>query len=64
MRMGSYGLIVVGVILAILGIVNLYVIKLHPFQHITAFVVGAGGVLALVGLVLYFMSGRASATAG
>ena len=64
MRGGSYGLVALGVILLILGLVNHYLLKLNPVAHTSTIVVAVGGILALVGLILYFMGGRASSTAG
>lgn len=61
MRGGSYGLIALGVILVIVGLVNHFVLRLNPVLHTSTIVIGVGGVLALIGLVMYFMGGRAAA---
>lgn len=59
MRGAGYGLAVIGIILVIAGLVNHYVIKANPVAHTSTIVLGAGAVIAVIGLVLTFMGGRA-----
>jgi hypothetical protein len=59
MRGAGYGLAVIGVILVIAGLVNHYVIKANPVAHTSTIVLAAGAVVAIVGLALTFMGGRA-----
>ena len=58
MRGAGYGLLVIGIILAILGLVNHYVIRANPVLHTSTIVIGVGVVLAVIGLVMSFMGGR------
>jgi hypothetical protein len=60
MRGAGYGLAVLGVILVLAGLVNHYVIKANPVTHTSTIVLGAGAVIAIVGLALTFMGGRSS----
>jgi hypothetical protein len=60
MRGGGYGLLVLGVIIAIVGLVNHYVLKLNPIAHTSTILIGVGAVLAIVGLIMSFMAGRSS----
>jgi hypothetical protein len=62
MRGGGYGLLVLGVIIAVLGLVNHYVLKLNPIAHTSTILIGVGAVLAIVGLIMSFMAGRSSAS--
>ena len=62
MRGGGYGLIVIGIIIAILGVVNHFVLKLNPVAHTTTILVVVGAVLAVVGLIMSFMGGRSAAS--
>lgn len=62
MRGGGYGLLVLGVIIAVLGLVNHYVLKLNPIAHTSTILIGVGAVLAVVGLIMSFMAGRSSAS--
>lgn len=59
MRGAGYGLAVIGVILVIAGLVNHYVIKANPVAHTSTIVLGVGAVVAVVGLAMTFMAGRA-----
>ncbi len=59
MRGAGYGLAVLGVILVIAGLVNHYAIKANPVAHTSTIVLGVGAVVAIVGLAMTFMGGRA-----
>lgn len=61
MRAGGYGLIALGVIIAILGAVNHFILQMNPVPHTTTILVAVGVVLALVGLILSFMGGQSAA---
>lgn len=60
MRGGGLGLLVIGVIVAIAGLVNHFVLKMNPIAHTSTILIGVGAVLALVGLVMSFMGGRSA----
>jgi len=64
MRGAGYGLLVVGIIVAILGLVNHYVLKasaFNPIAHTSTILIGVGVVVAVIGLAMSFMGGRKSA---
>lgn len=61
MRGSGYGLLVVGIIIAVLGLVNHYVIRYNMFPHTSTIVIGVGVVLAVIGLAMSFMGGRSAA---
>jgi predicted tellurium resistance membrane protein TerC len=58
MRGSGYGLLVIGIIVAILGLVNHYVLKANPVAHTSSIIIGVGVVLAVIGLAMSFMGGR------
>lgn len=60
MRGGGLGLLVIGVIVAIAGLVNHFVLRMNPIAHTSTILIGVGAVLALVGLVMSFMGGRSA----
>jgi hypothetical protein len=60
MRVGSYILIAVGIILAIFGALNYTVIGLHPVTHTSSIALGAGIVLTGVGIIMMLLAGRSS----
>jgi predicted tellurium resistance membrane protein TerC len=58
MRGSGYGLLVIGIIVAILGLVNHYVLKANPVAHTSSIIIGVGVVLAVIGVAMSFMGGR------
>jgi len=62
MRGLSYLLLVVGVIIAVLGLLNHFVIKANPVAHTSTITVAVGAVLAVIGVVM-MMGGRSSKAA-
>lgn len=62
MRGGGYGLLGIGVIIAIVGLLNHFVLKLNPVAHTSTILIAVGAVLAVIGLVMSFMGGRSSAS--
>ncbi len=62
MRGAGYGLAALGIILVIAGLVNHYVIKANPMAHTSTVVLGAGVVVAVIGLAMTFMGGRSGGT--
>jgi predicted tellurium resistance membrane protein TerC len=58
MRGPGYGLLVIGIIVAVLGLVNHYVLKANPVAHTSTIIIAVGVVLAVIGLLMSFMSGR------
>jgi hypothetical protein len=61
MRGAGYGLLVVGIIVAILGLANHYIIKANPIAHTSTILIGVGVVVAVIGLAMSFMGGRSAA---
>jgi hypothetical protein len=61
MRGAGYGVLVVGIIIAVLGLVNHYIIKANPVVHTSTILIGIGVVVAVIGLVMSFMGGRSAA---
>jgi uncharacterized membrane protein HdeD (DUF308 family) len=62
MRGLSYVLLVLGVIIAIVGLLNHFVIKANPVAHTSTITVAVGAVLAIIGVVM-MMGGRSSKAA-
>jgi uncharacterized membrane protein HdeD (DUF308 family) len=62
MRGLSYVLLALGVIIAVLGLLNHFVIKANPVAHTSTITVAVGAVLAVIGVVL-MMGGRSSKAA-
>ena len=62
MRGLSYALLVIGVIIAIVGLLNHFVIKANPVAHTSTITVAVGAVVAIIGVVL-MMGGRSSKAA-
>jgi hypothetical protein len=62
MRSLSYVLLVIGVIIAVVGVLNHFVIKANPVAHTSTIAVAVGAVLAVIGVVL-MMSGRSAKAA-
>ena len=60
MRGASYGLIVLGIVIAALGLVNHYVIRANPFAHTSTILIGAGVVVLIIGAILMFVGGRSA----
>lgn len=61
MRGSGYGLLVIGIIIAVLGLVNHYVTRLNPIGHTSTILIGAGVVVAVIGLAMSFLGGRSAA---
>lgn len=61
MRGAGYGLLVIGIIVAVLGLVNHYILKANPILHTSAIVIGVGVVIAVIGLAMSFLGGRSAA---
>jgi uncharacterized membrane protein YGL010W len=62
MRGASYGLLVVGVLLAMVGVVNHFLLRLNPVAHTSTILVGLGAVVFVVGLALSFVGDRSAAS--
>jgi hypothetical protein len=62
MRGLSYVLLVLGVIIAILGLLNHFVIHANPIAHTSTITIAVGAVLAVIGVVM-MMGGRSSKAA-
>ena len=61
MRGAGYGVLVVGIIIAVLGLVNHNIIKANPIVHTSTILIGVGVVVAVIGLAMSFMGGRKAA---
>ncbi len=61
MRGAGYGLLVIGIIVAILGLANHYVLKANPIAHTSTVLIGVGVVVAVIGVAMSFMGGRKAA---
>ncbi|MGH2501017.1 MAG: hypothetical protein ACRDID_00730 [Ktedonobacterales bacterium] len=64
MRGAGYGLLVVGIIIAALGLANHYILRasaINPIAHTSTILIGVGVVVAVIGLVMSFMGGRSAA---
>jgi hypothetical protein len=63
MKLASYGLIVLGIAVAVLGLVNHYVLKppINVVQHTSTVLIAAGAVVLVIGGALMLM-GRGSAS--
>ncbi|HEX9037455.1 MAG TPA: hypothetical protein VF808_10740 [Ktedonobacterales bacterium] len=60
MKNAGYGLAVLGVIIVVLGLLNHYVLRMNPVAHTSTILAGVGAVIAVVGLILTFVSGRSA----
>ena len=61
MRGLSYVLLVLGVILAIVGLLNHFALKMNPVAHTSTILVAVGAVLAVIGVLLMVMGGSKAA---
>ena len=61
MRGAGYGLLVIGIIIAVLGLANHFVMKANPIVHTSTVIVAVGVVVAVIGLAMSFMGGRKAA---
>lgn len=61
MRGASIGLLVIGIIVAILGLANHYVMKANPIAHTSTILIAVGAVLFVIGVIMMAMGGRGSA---
>ena len=61
MRGAGYGLAVIGIILVLAGVLNHWVLKMNPIAHTSTILGVAGAVVAVIGIALTFMGGRAKA---
>jgi hypothetical protein len=64
MRGAGYALLAVGVIVAIIGLLNKLTILHFGFSfmgHSNAYLIGGGAVLVVIGAILAFMADRAKA---
>jgi uncharacterized membrane protein HdeD (DUF308 family) len=62
MRSLSYVLLALGVIIAVVGLLNHFVIHANPVAHTSTITIAVGAVLAVIG-VFMMMSGRSSKAA-
>jgi predicted tellurium resistance membrane protein TerC len=62
MRGLSYVLLIVGVIIAVVGLLNHFVIHANPVAHTSTITIAVGAVLAVIGVVM-MMGGRSSKAA-
>ena len=60
MRGGGVGLVVVTILLAIVVVVNKWVVRLTPV-HTNRYIIIVGAVVGIVGLIMVFLSMRGSA---
>jgi predicted tellurium resistance membrane protein TerC len=56
----KYGLIVLGVIVAVAGLLNHYAIKANPIAHTSTILIAVGAVIAVVGLAMTFMGSKSA----
>ena len=61
MRGLSYVLLVLGVIVAIVGLLNHFALKMNPFPHTSTILVAVGAVLAVIGVLTMVMGGSKAA---
>ncbi|HEX6541104.1 MAG TPA: hypothetical protein VF040_05060 [Ktedonobacterales bacterium] len=61
MRPITYVLAAIGILLAMLGVVNHYLLNIAPVAHTSTILVGLGAVVFLVGLVTSFKDDRSTA---
>ena len=57
----KYALIVVGIIIAVAGLLNHFAVKANPFAHTSTILIAVGAVVAVVGIAMTFMGGSKSA---
>lgn len=62
MRGGGYGLLVIGIIIAVVGLINHFVLKMNPVAHTSTILIVVGVILAVLGLVMSFVGGRSAAS--
>ena len=62
MRGGGSGLLAIGVIIASVGLINHFVLKMNPVAHTSTILIAVGVILAVLGLVMSFMGGRSAAS--
>ncbi len=55
-------LIGLGVIIAVVGLLNHFVIKANPVAHTSTIVIAVGAVIAVIGLAMSFMGGSKAAS--
>ena len=60
MRGAGIGVLVLGIIIAVVGLANHYVVHANPIAHTSTIVGVVGAVVAVVGLVMLLMGGRSS----
>lgn len=61
MRGASIGLLVIGIVVAIVGLVNHYVMHANPIGHTSTILIAVGAVLFVIGVIMMAMGGRSSA---
>ena len=61
MRGASIGLLVIGIVVAIVGLANHYVMHSNPIPHTSTILLAVGAVLFVVGVIMMAMGGRSSA---
>lgn len=61
MRGLSYVLLVLGVIVAIVGLLNHFALHMNPIAHTSTILVAVGAVLAIIGVLTMFMGGSKAA---
>ena len=54
------GLIALGVIIAVVGLLNHFAIKANPVAHTSSILIGVGAVVAVVGLAMTVMGGKSA----
>lgn len=62
MKGAAYGLLGLGIIVAIVGLINHYVMHLNPINHFSTILIAVGAVLAVVGVAMTVMGGRSAAS--
>jgi hypothetical protein len=56
----KYGLIALGVIVAVVGLVNHYAVHANPIAHTSIILIGVGGVIAVIGVAMAMLGGSAA----
>ena len=62
MKGAAYGLLGIGIIVALIGLVNHYAMHLNPIGHFSTILIAVGVVLAVVGVAMTVMGGRSAAS--
>jgi hypothetical protein len=61
MKGASFGLMILGIVVALVGLVNHYMLHQNPIAHTSTYLGAVAAVLFVVGLAMFFLGGRTSA---